>query len=107
MKRYSILVFALLGGAFVCVIAAAMMLFVKDVVDPPVTSSAAESYSGGYLLTVYGGFVAVKQMGEPEPCRTFETPETMLSDYDKALLGDGIYCETLDEALRRAEDFIG
>ena len=73
---------------------------------PPVSVSR-EEVDCGYLLTLENGFVAVKQIGVKTPCRVFDLPGTMLSDFDRAMLERGILCASVEEAERVAADFVG
>ncbi len=107
MKKYSLIVLALISCAFVCVLAASLMTSIKEYIAPSAVTSQTESYSAGFLLTVYDGFIAIKRIGEPEPYKVFDIPASVLSEYDRDLLSRGIYCSSLEEAMSKAEDFIG
>lgn len=107
MKKLPVLFFAVIGSAFICAVTALFLISIKDKLNytPPVSSR--EAVEEGYILTLCEGYVAVKRIGENTPCRVFDLPENMLSEYDRRLLKDGIFCDSLEEAERKAEDFIG
>lgn len=107
MKKLSVFVFAAIGSAFLCSVTAWILLSVKEGLDPSLPAGSIESVETGYVLTLVDGFVAVKQIGEASPCKTYDLPENMLSEYDRQMLKDGIFCASLEEAERTAEDFVG
>lgn len=107
MKKIPVLILCLSVCAFICAVTAVFLTSIKDKLNysPPVNS--IESVETGYLLTLSEGYVALKKIGEEAPCKVFDLPENMLSEYDRELLKNGIFCDSLEDAERTAEDFIG
>ena len=105
-KLLATCVLGVVGIVFVLILYFVPSLRPTEKVVPPVSVSR-EEVDCGYLLTLEEGFVAVKQIGVKTPCRVFDLPGTMLSDFDRALLESGILCSSVEEAERIAADFVG
>lgn len=106
--RRSILAAAVLGSLFVCSVLAALLVYFQRVHPSlPGDPSSVSSYAGGYVVTLWEGKVAIRQTGVDTPCRVYDLPATMLSDYDREALLRGVACETLEAAERLAGDYVG
>lgn len=68
--------------------------------------TSAASSQEGYVLKEYDGCLALFRSGSSKPYRRLDFNVSMLTDFDRELLKNGIYVQTEAELNKLIEDFI-
>lgn len=74
----------------------------KEPSAPPISSQNTEV---GYILTEFGGNLAIFEKGNNSPVSVLDVMVEALPERDIEKLKKGIYCTTFGEAMQLAEDY--